>query len=104
MVHRLVRRQVEILAVSNKIHSDVEGKLKTSQREYYLRQQLKAIQKELGDGEGGEGADDEVGELERKLADAAPPPAARKAAEKELRRLKRMQPQQPEYVEEEREI
>ena len=97
----LVNRQVEVLQISEKIQSQVEGKLKNSQREYYLRQQLKAITDELNqlnggkDGEGG--AVDEIAQLENALKAAQLPPEARQAADREMTRLKGMQPNQPEY-------
>ena len=92
----LVIQQVEILRISQRINSEVKGDLNKSQREYVLRKQLKAIQKELGDLEGGEG--DELGELEDRLLKANLPEEAQKLATKELKRLRNIQAGSPEYT------
>lgn len=94
-VLELLSRQLEVLKLSNKINSQVKGEMSKTQREYYLRQQLKAIKEELGD------ADDEesgLEELEKRLKEAGLPDEADKAAKKELRRMKNMQPSQAEYT------
>ncbi|CAK8990909.1 Lon protease 2 (ATP-dependent protease La 2) [Durusdinium trenchii] len=96
----LLNRQVEVFKISDKIQSEVEGKLKSTQREYYLRQQLRAINDELGQmsGKGGPGAEkDEMELLEENLAKVDMPEEARLSADRELQRLKQMQPSQPEY-------
>ncbi len=92
----LVIQQVEILRISQRINSEVKGDLNKSQREYVLRKQLKAIQKELGDLEGGEG--DELGELEERLMKVGLPEEAQKIATKELKRLRTIQAGSPEYT------
>eukprot|EP00611_Tribonema_gayanum_P026868 TRINITY_DN64_c1_g1_i2.p1 TRINITY_DN64_c1_g1~~TRINITY_DN64_c1_g1_i2.p1 ORF type:complete len:952 (-),score=418.41 TRINITY_DN64_c1_g1_i2:351-3206(-) len=99
----VVNEQTQIVALSSKLKSSVDERLMSQQREYYLRQQLKAIREELGEegdgaGGGGTGADDatEITELTARLEKALLPPAARAAADKELRRLRRMPPTQPE--------
>ncbi len=92
----LVIQQVEILRISQRINSEVKGDLNKSQREYVLRKQLKAIQKELGDLEGGDG--DELGELEERLMKATLPEEAQKIATKELKRLRNIQAGSPEYT------
>jgi ATP-dependent Lon protease len=92
----LVIQQVEILRISQRINSEVKGDLNKSQREYVLRKQLKAIQKELGDLEGGEG--DELGELEERLMKSNLPEEAQKIATKELKRLRNIQAGSPEYT------
>ena len=92
----LVSKQLETLKISKKIQSSVEGNLKSTQREYILRQQLKAIQKELGDG-GDEEEVDEINELKARLEALPLPPDARKTVTRECKRLARMQPVQPEY-------
>ena len=93
---QLVMQQVEILRISQRINSEVKGELNKSQREYVLRKQLKAIQKELGDLEGGEG--DELSELEERLMKAGLPEDADKIAQKELKRLRSIQQGSPEYT------
>ncbi len=90
----MVSRQLEILELGNKIQSQVKGDMEKSQREYYLRQQLKAIREELGE------TDDTNVELEEyrtKIAEIDLPEEARKEAERELERLGRMHPSSAEY-------
>ena len=96
----LLNRQVEVLQMSEKIQSQVEGKLKNSQREYYLRQQQKAINDELNALNGRAGGDeqDEVAQLEASLKSQPLPQEARIAADRELSRLRNMQPSSPEYT------
>jgi ATP-dependent Lon protease len=84
----LLEHEVDILQVEKRIRGRVKRQMEKSQREYYLNEQVKAIQKELGDGE--EGADLE--ELEKKIAAARMPKEARKKAEGELKKLKLMSP------------
>ena len=93
---QLVMQQVEILRISQRINSEVKGELNKSQREYVLRKQLKAIQKELGDLEGTEG--DELAELEERLLASGMPEDADKIAKKELKRLRSIQQGSPEYT------
>jgi ATP-dependent Lon protease len=84
----LLEHEVDILQVEKRIRGRVKRQMEKSQREYYLNEQVKAIQKELGDGE--EGADLE--ELEKKIKAARMPKEARKKAEGELKKLKLMSP------------
>uniref|UniRef100_UPI00286B7EC1 endopeptidase La n=1 Tax=Methylibium sp. TaxID=2067992 RepID=UPI00286B7EC1 len=84
----LLEHEVDILQVEKRIRGRVKRQMEKSQREYYLNEQVKAIQKELGDGE--EGADLE--ELEKKIAAAKMSKEARKKAEAELKKLKLMSP------------
>ncbi|MEF7614110.1 endopeptidase La [Aquincola sp. MAHUQ-54] len=84
----LLEHEVDILQVEKRIRGRVKRQMEKSQREYYLNEQVKAIQKELGDGE--EGADLE--ELEKKIAAAKMTKEARKKAENELKKLKLMSP------------
>jgi ATP-dependent Lon protease len=83
----LVTREVELLELGAKIQSDVQEDMEQGQREFFLRQQLKAIREELGE------TDDEqaeVEELRRQLDEADPPADIRTAAERELSRLERI--------------
>jgi ATP-dependent Lon protease len=84
----LLEHEVDILQVEKRIRGRVKRQMEKSQREYYLNEQVKAIQKELGDGE--EGADLE--ELEKKIVGAKMSKEARKKAEGELKKLKLMSP------------
>jgi ATP-dependent Lon protease len=84
----LLEHEVDILQVEKRIRGRVKRQMEKSQREYYLNEQVKAIQKELGDGE--EGADLE--ELEKKIVAAKMSKEARKKAESELKKLKLMSP------------
>ncbi|QEI06836.1 endopeptidase La [Pigmentiphaga aceris] len=80
--------EIDILQVEKRIRGRVKKQMEKSQREYYLNEQVKAIQKELGEGE--EGADFE--ELEKKIIAAHMPKEARKKADAELKKLKLMSP------------
>ena len=84
----LLEHEVDILQVEKRIRGRVKRQMEKSQREYYLNEQVKAIQKELGDGE--EGADLE--ELEKKIKAARMTKEARKKADGELKKLKLMSP------------
>lgn len=84
----LLEHEVDILQVEKRIRGRVKRQMEKSQREYYLNEQVKAIQKELGDGE--EGADLE--ELEKKIKAAHMSKEARKKADNELKKLKLMSP------------
>jgi ATP-dependent Lon protease len=84
----LLEHEVDILGVEKRIRGRVKRQMEKSQREYYLNEQVKAIQKELGDGE--EGADLE--ELEKKIKAARMTKEAQKKAESELKKLKLMSP------------
>jgi ATP-dependent Lon protease len=94
-VTRLVNHQVEILELGSKIQSQVKDDMDKSQREYYLRQQLSAIRKELGE------TDDtkvEIEEYRAKIEKKNLPEEAKKEAERELARLERMHPSSAEYT------
>ena len=91
----IVTREVELQEISSRIQSQVADEVGKTQRQYYLREQMKAIQKELGED------DDRQQEIEefRKRIDAAQmPEEAKKTAEKELDRLSKMPPQAAEYT------
>ncbi|MFN3375596.1 MAG: endopeptidase La [Burkholderiaceae bacterium] len=83
-----LEREVDILNVDKKIRSRVKRQMEKNQRDFYLNEQVKAIQKELGEGE--EGAD--IEEIEKKIKAARMPAEARKKAESELKKLKLMSP------------
>lgn len=92
---KLVNHQVEILELGSKIQSQVKNDMDKSQREYYLRQQLKAIQEELGE------ADEskvEIDEYREKIEKGNLPEEAKKEALRELDRLARMHPSSAEYT------
>lgn len=92
----ILNRELQILELGSKIQSEVAGEIDKSQREFYLRQQMRAIQRELGEDEDERTV--EVRELKRKIAKAKMPAEARKAAEKELDRLSKMPPAAAEYT------
>jgi ATP-dependent Lon protease len=94
-VTRLVNHQLEILELGNKIQTQVKGDIDKSQREYYLRQQLKAIQEELGETDD---ANVEIDEYRTKINEKNLPEEARKEAERDLKRLEKMHPSSAEYT------
>jgi len=94
-VHLYLNKEVQVLELGNKIQSQVKEDIDKTQREYYLREQLKAIKKELGE------LDDhsaEVKELKDRIKKAKMPPEALTAAEKELDRLAKIPPASAEYT------
>ncbi|MBX7081335.1 MAG: endopeptidase La [Nannocystaceae bacterium] len=91
----LLTRQLEILKVRERINSQVQEEMGHSQREYVLRQQLKAIKGELGEVDDDSG---DVEEFQKKIAEAKMPEEAEKVALKQLDRLKQMQPSSAEYT------
>ncbi|MFL5418292.1 MAG: endopeptidase La, partial [Myxococcales bacterium] len=95
LVLELLNRKREILKLSSKIDSQVKGEMSKTQREYYLRQQLKAIKEELGELGEEEEELDELGERIKKLG---LPPDVEKVANKELNRLKSIPTASSEYT------
>jgi len=87
-LYEQLEREVDILNVDKKIRGRVKRQMEKNQRDFYLNEQVKAIQKELGEGE--EGAD--IEEIEKKIKTAKMPQEARKKAESELKKLKLMSP------------
>jgi len=87
-VNDLLTREVELSAVQAKIQSDVRDEISKSQRDYFLREQVRAINRELGDDEKTE----EVSEYRKKLKQAKLPKEPAKEAEKQLKRLEQMHP------------
>ncbi|MFY0309193.1 endopeptidase La [Leisingera sp. D0M16] len=88
-VYGLMQGELSVLQVEKKIKTRVKSQMEKTQREYYLNEQMKAIQKELGDGEDGSG---EIQELEEKIAATKLSKEAREKADAELKKLKNMSP------------
>jgi ATP-dependent Lon protease len=95
VAHINVARELEILQLRTKIASEAQSEMDKAQREYVLRQQMRAIQKELGDDEGGEAAEAQL--LRERLDKAELPEDVRTEAERELKRLERLPPAAPDY-------
>jgi ATP-dependent Lon protease len=91
----LLAREVQVLELDTKLQSEVSNEMGKSQREYYLREQIKAIQRELGEGDDRE---EEVEELRERIEAAGLPAEALKEANRELDRLRRISPQSPEHT------
>ncbi|HEX5410998.1 MAG TPA: endopeptidase La [Terriglobia bacterium] len=92
-LNHLLAREVEVLQLRSKIQSDVQDQVTQSQREYYLREQMKAIQKELGEAD----EHQEIEELRKKIDAAGMTEEARKEALRELSRLAKMSPAAADY-------
>jgi ATP-dependent Lon protease len=90
----ILARELEVVAIGSKIQSQVQSELDKGQREYFLRQQLKAIQEELGEADEVQA---EVNELRSQLEALELPEVARKQVDRELARLERLQPAMAEY-------
>ncbi|MEW6675598.1 MAG: endopeptidase La [Nitrospirota bacterium] len=88
-ISEILGREIELLTVQQKIQSEAKGEIDKTQREYFLREQLKAIQKELGDIDE---KTEELKEFRKKIEDAKMPEKVMKEAEKQLRRLEKMHP------------
>jgi ATP-dependent Lon protease len=88
-IYGLMQGEVSVLQVEKKIKTRVKSQMERTQREYYLNEQMKAIQKELGDGEEGT---NEIAELEEKIAAAKLSKEAQEKVEGELKKLKNMSP------------
>ncbi len=95
LAHADVARELEILQLRSKIASEAQSEMDKAQRDYVLRQQMRAIQKELGEGESGETAEAEL--LRERLAKAELPEEVREEAERELKRLERLPSAAPDY-------
>ncbi|MNX04729.1 Lon protease 2 [compost metagenome] len=93
-ISRILGSEIQIQELGQKLQTDVQTSLGKTQKDFFLREQIKAIQKELGEGDEREA---EVSELREKLAEAAPPPEALKEAERELGRLERLPPGSAEH-------
>jgi ATP-dependent Lon protease len=90
----LLQRELAVRELGRKITTDTEERLSKKQREYYLREQLRSIQKELGEEDAG---DTQVVELRRRITEAALPEEAGREAERELTRLATIPPSSPEH-------
>ncbi|HEX8162420.1 MAG TPA: endopeptidase La [Pyrinomonadaceae bacterium] len=95
LAHARLAREVEILQIRSRIATEAQTEMNKAQRDYILRQQMKAIQKELGDDEGGEAA--EAAQMRERLAEADLPDDVRKEAERELKRMERLPSAAPDY-------
>ena len=91
----LIAHEIEVAETGSRIQSQVEDKMGKAQREYYLREQMKAIRRELG--EDGEGQGEDLSDLREKIDEAGLPDLARVEAERELQRLERIPSISPEY-------
>ncbi len=95
-VLELLRREIEISALQTRIQKQIEERLSKQQREFFLREQLKAIKKELGLAKEGKAA--EVERFEQRLAELNPTPEARGRIEEELEKLRLLEPNSPEFA------
>jgi len=92
-IREILNREIQLLTIQQKIKQEARDEIDKTQREYFLREQLKAIQKELGDID--EKAE-EINEFRRKIEEAKMPEKVREEAEKQLKRLERMHPESAE--------
>src|SRR5271167_1938817 len=93
-INKHLAKELEVQQLRNKIQSEVQDQVQQSQRDYYLREQLKAIQKELGEMDEGQ---KDIEELRQKIENAGMPEDTKKDAVKELNRLSRMSPMAADY-------
>ncbi|HXM94053.1 MAG TPA: endopeptidase La [Candidatus Dormibacteraeota bacterium] len=95
MLIRELSKELEVLELRSKIQEQVQEQVGQNQREYLLREQMKAIQKELGDSED---SMQEIDELRKKVEEAGMTPEARKECDREIKRLAKMTPASAEYM------
>lgn len=88
-IYSMMEGEISVLQVEKKIRSRVKRQMEKTQREYYLNEQMKAIQRELGEGEEGR---DELAEIEEKIENAKLPKEAREKADAEMKKLRQMSP------------
>src|ERR1700738_2233199 len=93
-INQHLAKELEVQQLRNKIQSEVQDRVQQTQREYYLREQMKAIQKELGEQDEGQR---DVEDLRKKIEEAGMPDEVKKEALKELGRLSRMSPMAADY-------
>jgi ATP-dependent Lon protease len=91
----LLNKEIQVVELSNKIQTEVKGEMDKAQREYFLREQMKAIQKELGETDDRQ---EEFEELKKNIKKARMPSEVEKVALKELKRMARMSPGAAEYT------
>jgi ATP-dependent Lon protease len=94
-LNRILIKELEVLELGSKIQSQVQSEVGKNQREYFLREQMKAIQKELGEGDD---QTKEIEELQEKIEAAGMPEAVKKEAQRELERLAKMPVAAAEYT------
>ena len=95
LAYSRLTREIDIMELRSKIATEAQSEMSKAQRDYFLRQQMRAIQKELGEDEGGEAAEAE--QLRERLSTADLPEDVRKEAERELRRMERLPQAAPDY-------
>ncbi|MCP9453052.1 MAG: endopeptidase La [Nitrospira sp.] len=88
-VSEILAKEIDVLSMQQKIQAQAKGEMDKTQREYFLREQLKAIQKELGESDE---RTEEIAEFRKRIADANMPEKVLKEAEKQLKRLEKMHP------------
>jgi ATP-dependent Lon protease len=93
-INQHLAKELEVQQLRNKIQSEVQDRVQQTQREYYLREQMKAIQKELGEQDEGQR---DIEDLKKKIDEAGMPEEVKKEALKELGRLSRMSPMAADY-------
>ena len=94
-VQKHISAQLEIAEIQQRLQKDVASQFSDAQRRAYLRSQIKAIQRELGEDEGG--SEEQAQQLRKRLEEAKPPEAVMKQAERELKRLDFIPPASPEF-------
>jgi ATP-dependent Lon protease len=93
LLHKLLSEELDLVEVEKRVQGRVKQQVEKSQRQYYLSEKIKAIQKELGEMEEGGGSfQDEIKELQKKIDEAGMPQEAKEKAESELSKLKMMSP------------
>jgi ATP-dependent Lon protease len=95
LAHQYLSRELEIMQIRSRIAAEAQTEINKAQRDYVLRQQMKAIQKELGEDEGGERAEADI--LRERLEEMDLPEEVRREAERELKRLERLPSSAPDY-------
>ena len=92
ILHRLLGEELELVEVEKRVQGRVKKQVEKSQRQYYLSEKIKAIQKELGELDEGAGAIDELKQLQKKIEESGMPLEAKEKAESELNKLRMMPP------------